>query len=381
MRAQPFVLAGGPVARVASATFFFASCFFLSSGVANAQFVSPEPGIAASTEAMDFANSGMEYDALGMSAPSGGAPAKPGDKPAPAAAAECPSLSDCECYSPCWTIRAGTLFLDRDPASRRALVTETADPASTALLNAGQLDPGVAWGFEVSAIRHQFLGTRWDLEGRYFGIDGWNAVVGPVAAPAGSTIQFATPVALPGAADLTASYHSELRNAEINFRRPVNDWLQLLLGVRYMGLNENLAMNADFGGTAVTGRVRTTNDLWGFQLGADATLWSRDRLTIEMLGKAGVFNNSIVSHTTIDADFADGRLDHTAFVGEVGLTGCYQLSRSWSLRAGYQVLWMEGVALAPDQVPGVNLTTNEATVQTDGSPFYHGAFLGLELRR
>jgi hypothetical protein len=48
------------------------------------------------------------------------------------------------------------------------------------------------------------------------------------------------------------------------------------------------------------------------------------------------------------------------------------------MRFGYQALWLEGVALAPDQLPVTDVTVPFALVDTSGDVFFHGGFVGLE---
>ncbi len=91
---------------------------------------------------------------------------------------------------------------------------------------------------------------------------------------------------------------------------------------------------------------------------------------------------------TQDAPFrytSSAATDHAAFVGSLALTGKYAITANLSARAGYQLLWIDGVALAPDQIavsnPDIVPAHSYATVSTSGSPFYHGAFVGLEFQR
>ena len=74
-----------------------------------------------------------------------------------------------------------------------------------------------------------------------------------------------------------------------------------------------------------------------------------------------------------------------AFVGELGLTASYDIRCNLSLRAGYQLLFLDGVALAADQVPNTgDLIGNNNTpvnVHTGNSLFFHGLHVGLEYRR
>ena len=68
-----------------------------------------------------------------------------------------------------------------------------------------------------------------------------------------------------------------------------------------------------------------------------------------------------------------------AFVGELGLTGAYAINDRWTVRGGYQAIWVDGVALAPDQIAASNVATGAATLDTSGHPIYHGFTLAAEL--
>jgi hypothetical protein len=85
------------------------------------------------------------------------------------------------------------------------------------------------------------------------------------------------------------------------------------------------------------------------------------------------FTSTIVSGTS-SADTA------AAFVGEVGLTASYRLTRHIALRAGYEVLWLDNVALASEAaaatVQGGGGT--RSTINTDGRLWYNGATTGVE---
>jgi hypothetical protein len=47
---------------------------------------------------------------------------------------------------------------------------------------------------------------------------------------------------------------------------------------------------------------------------------------------------------------------------------------------GYNLIWIEGVALAPDQLDFTNTTTSGSGIDTDGGVFLHGVNAGLEAR-
>jgi hypothetical protein len=60
--------------------------------------------------------------------------------------------------------------------------------------------------------------------------------------------------------------------------------------------------------------------------------------------------------------------------------GTFQLTDHLAMRCGYEVIWLDGAALAPRQIPVTNLGTGVASVDTSGNLVYHGASAGLELR-
>ena len=72
-----------------------------------------------------------------------------------------------------------------------------------------------------------------------------------------------------------------------------------------------------------------------------------------------------------------------AFVGELGATGVYDLNDIWSLRAGYAIFWLGGLALAPNQLNAQKLCPDKpvsGATDTGGSVVVQGITLGLEGR-
>ncbi len=78
--------------------------------------------------------------------------------------------------------------------------------------------------------------------------------------------------------------------------------------------------------------------------------------------------------------------NRVAFLGEIGLQCKYQVAKGLWLKAGYEAIWLQGVALAPAQV---RETFSQAPSPTDVSVqalgvdcgsgvFFHGATAGLE---
>src|SRR5690606_983393 len=178
------------------------------------------------------------------------------------------------------------------------------------------------------------------------------------------------------------NYSSDVHNAEFNCFRYYGN-IAWLAGFRYMNLAEQFGMQFtdDVDGLSVY-NVNAYNNLFGGQLGGRVRQacgnWSYD-----LTGKAGVYGNAIRSSqlvTEVDGAVIRNTANSTtdvAFIGELGLSGYYKFSQCLSLRGGYQVLWIEGVALAPSQLGLTNTASSGTTLSTNGGVFMHGAHAGL----
>jgi hypothetical protein len=69
-----------------------------------------------------------------------------------------------------------------------------------------------------------------------------------------------------------------------------------------------------------------------------------------------------------------------AFLGELGFNLNYQFSQNWFLLGGYQVYWVDGVALAPNQLDFTNTASSGTTLDKKGSLFMQGTNAGLMAR-
>jgi hypothetical protein len=167
--------------------------------------------------------------------------------------------------------------------------------------------------------------------------------------------------------------------------------LEWFAGVRYLdidnGLNMAVSRNENGGVETGTYDIQATNHLIGGQLGA------RLRRTIhrfgwELTGKAGVFSND-ANQTQSVIDYPNFPLRpttssqgyNTAFVGEINLSGIYRMTDVLSIKAGYNAIWIEGLALAPDQLD-FNFAASPSGNQlhTGGGLLVHGLNVGLEAR-
>jgi hypothetical protein len=159
-------------------------------------------------------------------------------------------------------------------------------------------------------------------------------------------------------------------------------------GLRYLNLGEelNIAAQGIVPGEDGTYNIRTANHLYGAQLGARLRRW-RTRFGWEAAGKAGIFGydaqqtQSVTDFPNFQLRNASGSGGGVAFLGEVNLSALYRLTDVWNLRAGYNAIWIEGLALAPDQLD-FNFAAAQGGTQlhNGGGMFLHGVNVGLEAR-
>jgi hypothetical protein len=138
---------------------------------------------------------------------------------------------------------------------------------------------------------------------------------------------------------------------------------------------------------------QTSNQLNGVQATMDGTFLETDYFQIGGFAKAGVYNNhargSVAelyrnfesSPSSYTRSFSDSQ-NRVAFVGNLGLTGTIFLRDYLRLFGSYELMYLSGVALAPDQSAGISTSIANVTslnLQSHGQAFFHGARVGFEI--
>jgi len=208
---------------------------------------------------------------------------------------------------------------------------------------------------------------------------------------------------------------SDLQTGELTYRRY---WVgytpkisgTFLAGARYTRIDEDFRFYT-FGGQYDEGDPEwlkydtdTENNLIGFQTGGDMWITIRQGLRIGGETKVGIYDNYHKVHTHIRASSDEGldddlfeggddfdekfRGNRVAFIGEASLDVVFDFFPSWSLRAGYEVLFANSLALAGNNFNKGNIYTQETGADcppvrksfsnSNASALYHGAHLGLE---
>lgn len=298
------------------------------------------------------------------------------------------------------------LAMQRDNQScDRPLVIDTA--TNQTAIATSDLNPGVALGGR--AFYGHYGESGWGWEAGYLGVYGMTSSqtrTGP------ETLQLAGPMAsalqIPyGAADVVvADYTSMINSGEINIFKSchqsrgdrcggcqggcVVDWLG---GFRYVNISEQ----ADLAFTCCTTEpagpftssydVETSNNLIGGQFGGRASRTWR-RWAVDGWAKTGVFANlqsqsqaPIVDPSNPGLPYRDARSSNDvapAMMADLNLSVAYRLTDVFALRAGYNAIWIGGVALAPNQWDFDNSADAGKNLDPTGSIFLNGLSVGLD---
>ena len=336
--------------------------------------------------------------------------------------------------APLWTISIEALALGRSNSVNQALVSRvpgsnsfysTAVENGAEAFNSNQFQQGYAAGPKLALTYHADAG--YGIEMSYFNVSNMTAskTIGPdrpgnwlvMKAPGGfwQTQDFPNQGMNWGAT-------SNLDNAEVNVKFDISKKATLLAGFRWIQLSDSLTGSLTPGdqnvptwktgpaggcyggdptlyqidscavGAAVNGyppfwRTSTNNNLFGLQAGAEGTLFEVGRLSFGGFLKAGVFNNraSQTGWVSIEKQMysSGATTNQAAFMGEGGIQVKYSIADDLLIKAGYNLLWLGNVALAPGQIPqtraGQSPTNITATgVNASSNVLFQGFTVGLQ---
>jgi hypothetical protein len=309
---------------------------------------------------------------------------------------DCGACGQCSCDcaafcdpKPRLFVTAEALFLKLDQGTRQAVPVVMNQDTGETVLTTHSL------GFNMVAGPRLGLGyvlnESGTIEVSYFGLHHWDAsdvALGNNNLRLPGDLSLAT-LDFFDADRMRLDYTAELHNAEANYcYRTRFESLSLLAGFRYLNLDETFNINA---GDVDTGRssdynIHATNRLYGGQLGGRLRKeW--DRFGLDFVGKAGIFGNTASQHTFV-GDFDNTFVirnsttngSRATFIGELGLSGTCRLTKTLYAKAGYNVLWIEGLARAPDQLDFTDTPQSGTALVFGKGAFLHGVNVGLEAR-
>lgn len=271
----------------------------------------------------------------------------------------------------------GTFYFETVILDRRSNLDPTGlffDNTGAVIASTSDLDFDTEAGLRFGLLLASPCGNDWMFE--YFGITAFNDSI-TATDPLGTTgVYFGQ--ALGPVTSLSAHYQSKLNSLEFSVRSRQMRRLAPIAGIRVLRLDESFDITTGAGQFS-----DAENDLFGFQFGFQGLLYDWGRWRLETTAKAGPYVNDIdvnVRPNSTNPAIVNKHVDHwhSAFVGDLRLGVSCRLGPRTNFRVGYQAMWLEGVALAPNQNGDISYATNRETVDLSGV-IYQGGYLGLDL--
>lgn len=191
------------------------------------------------------------------------------------------------------------------------------------------------------------------------------------------------------ASEAEAVYKSHFYSAELNFWRDVTprkvDFFSYswILGLRYIHLNEKLHITFETPPDRSNYNIKARNILGGPQIGGCLEMNPTTQINWSFAAKFGPLadrceqktflgdnNNTIVIHHYTKHGWT------CAFLADILASFGFRVTSHFNVRAGYQMIYLAGVALAPEQL-SKNLKPHHRKLTTSGNALQHGLFAGL----
>jgi hypothetical protein len=251
------------------------------------------------------------------------------------------------------------------------------DSTTAEVFNTGDLELSMEAGVRMGFYLCDPCGIDWNLD--MFSVQDFQAVATRSDAGGMSDSFFGfTNGPFPS---LTAEYESNLDSIEFNLR--TRQWRRIapIVGIRFVQVDERFNSLQD--PVARTGSFsQADNELYGLQFGAQGLLCQGSCWRLESTVKAGPYYNDVdlIASVTPPAAATDSRkIDRstTSLVGDLQVTLVCQLGPRANFWIGYRALWIDGIALGPNQTNNFSFTTNVQTVDLSGV-LYQGGDIGVE---
>ena len=291
---------------------------------------------------------------------------------------------------PCFYGRADAVLWNLGASNRALVEGGTGETAFTAkdFSRSGIGSPRILLGHNITPM----LG----IEGQYNGFQEWQST---------KTLAGGYDFSLPGAlgkvgtgwgedfaasSQMTMFSETNFHSAELNLvRRTRYPSLVWLGGFRYFNFEENFDLrstpwaNVGYYQQYSDYTARTTNNLYGGQLGAKWDYLFTECFGLQAVGKVGVHTNNTKQRSWIYESLSDAVYQpvsmsgtKTSFSSEVNLGGYFKVTPNVSIVGGYNLMWIGDIARAADQLD-FNYPPRNGQIATD-TLFMHGANVGLE---
>lgn len=319
-------------------------------------------------------------------------------------AAETPYVQDERSYAV-----FDALFLQRNNAAiDRPVVVDSTAP-SVAVIATGDPQSTIGTGARLLYGNYGEEDLGWEVG--YLGVYGMSAAR---TAGAGGSLQvadqaFASQTGLNNGFTARVTDNSSINSLELNVvwhdydggynRRSGRPWqrcegydgahVDWIGGFRWANLQDAAVLSIPPGSSpqASTYSVNATSNLFAAQVGTRGRM-AFEGWAVEGWMKIGVAGTALSqSQSMFDAlatkPFRQPQSSDTAGMGmiaDMNLSAIYRFNDIWGLRLGYNLMWLTGVALAPDQWDFTPSQAGGTGLNGSGSVFLSGANLGLEAR-
>ena len=316
-----------------------------------------------------------------------------------------------------YDVEVGAMFLNRDTDSPILPITSRGVGGGNIVLSTNSVELDQIRAGLMAQINLQ-IGVGSTVEVSYFGLNRWHESA--TVTGANDLYSFFTGFGTnppTGLDDVDRSnlqqveQTSAIHNGEVNLRRrwaEPNGFFQgsLLTGLRYFDLDEDFTYMTRGLNNSITGdngqrfgdySTQTRNQLFGIQAGGD--LWYNVVPGIKVGGglKSGIYGNNAEQASQLTTrDISLGGISttrfnfvetadrgQTAFLTQLSLNAIYRLNHSFTFKSGYELIYVDNVALATENINTVPLgnaiqRANAVRVDTDGEVTYSGFTLGGE---
>ena len=279
---------------------------------------------------------------------------------------------------PMWIISGEAIFLRRRNTHEIPLIASS----GSAPLTTDDLRSDFAPGIRLRSEGRPF--ERLGVELAFSTMDDWSAT----ASRDGEVILGLPGVSLPSVSGRhTLLYESTWDSVGVCIKFYQRRWLAWTVGASWMQFEDLLNGSRSTGGPPESiYRVATSNNLLGFETGTELR-WSprAGRFWIDGEVKAAIYqvdgdaelfiSSSLTSAVdTLDDIPSQGSLKQSdvAFSGRCRFGFGYRILENWTCHFGYEVFWVDGIALAPAQLEINNNATGFDRLELDGTIFVHG---------
>jgi hypothetical protein len=289
-----------------------------------------------------------------------------------------------------WNVTADFVYLKRNDLHGKEIVYNNNAPVlnTKKLLHSFDFEPG----FRVAL---SYAKNHWStIEATFMTLHHWEGA--HVVRGSGSlSFPFNTPnytTDYQTADKAKARYTSKFYNGELNYWRHFTarraDYFSFsgIIGARYMQLDEKFNLAFYKLSDVSHYKIHTWNHLYGLQLGLDLMVNPTPCISWEFLAKVGEALSRSKEHTFLGDNNDTTTLrrfgDHKSngvFFADVEALITFQWTANFNLHAGYEVIYLNGMALAPEQIDKGTHAHSGRRIHDGGVIYIQGVVAGLNL--